>query len=175
MTLRLLRLIARRPLSSLGVALALPLLAVLAVLSSRPSAPSLIGHRAPALADNPGDKLLVERAWFDRYPESPTETFSLWYLFDDGLGVYRQGSVYRFNIDLVGHAERGDKVTITTLQDDKKKEARFSVKECSDKPPFDLCLVFDQAPMGPAKYYGFKDTEQAARRMPWLHARALRP
>ena len=165
MTLRLLRLAARHPLKSLGLALLLPTLPLAAWLA----APARTAAVAPATPE-----LLQERLWLDRLPEEPSDRFALWLFVDDGYGFYRQGSGFRFQVDVVGYERKDDRLAITVLEDRKKKEARFSIRRCDEKPPFDLCLTFDSAPLGPTKLYGFSDSEQAARRMPWLDARSLK-
>jgi hypothetical protein len=178
MTIRLLRLLARYPLASLGVVLAVPVLALLALVMPRRSAPLASPARLvqPASTTPPAalaapledPALLLERPWFDRLPEAPSEKFSAWLLFDDGIGLYREGSSFRFQMDIVSHERKGEALTVVTLDDNKKKETRFSITSCSDKPPFDLCLTFSSAPLGPTKLYSFKDSDQAARRLPWI-------
>jgi hypothetical protein len=160
MTLRLLRLAARHPLKSLGFALLLPAV---------PLAAWLLPARAPVAPANPD--LLQERLWLDKLPEEPTDKFALWLFVDDGYGFYRQGSGFRFQVDVVGYERKGDQLRVTLLEDHKKKETRYSIRPCDEKPPFDLCLTFDSAPLGPTKFYGFSDSEQTARRLPWLKVR----
>jgi hypothetical protein len=178
MTIRLLRLLARYPLASLGVALVAPVLALLAIVlpraatspasSARLGSPASTTPPAALVAPQEDPALLLERPWFDTLPEAPSDKFSAWLLFDDGIGLYRVGSSFRFQMDIVSHERKGEALTVVTLDDNKKKETRFSITSCSDKPPFDLCLTFAQAPLGPTKLYSFKDSNQAARRLPWI-------
>jgi len=169
MTLHLLRLVARHPLKSLGVALAAPLLVGLALVT-RSSTPAASTAVAPA--DSPD--LLARRLWLDSYPDAPTDKFSLWLFVDDGIGIFRKGSGFRFLIDVVEYDQKGDRLSVKILEENKKKETRYTIKSCNEKPPFDLCLTFENAPLGSAKFYGFKDSEQLARRLPWLEAEAAR-
>jgi hypothetical protein len=191
LTVRVLRLLARHPLASLGVALAAPVGAAALLLSSahRSAPPAAVrvappaqvapaappaqvaappAARTPAAAPLEDPALLLERPWFDKLPEAPSEKFSAWLLFDDGIGLYREGSSFRFQMDIVSHERKGEQLTVVTLDDNKKKETRFSITSCSDKPPFDLCLTFAQAPLGPTKLYSFKDSDQASNRIAWL-------
>ncbi|MCS6900004.1 MAG: hypothetical protein RMJ98_09890 [Myxococcales bacterium] len=160
MTMRLLRLAARHPLKSLGFALLLPAL---------PLATWLLLAKAPLTPTNPD--LLQDRLWLDKFPEEPTDKFSLWLFIDDGYGFYRQGSGFRFQVDVVSYERKRDLLHITLLEDRKKKETRYTLRPCDEKPPFDLCLTFDNPPLGPAKFYGFSDSEQTTHRLPWLKVR----
>lgn len=164
MKLRLLRLAARHPLASLGLALLLPV---------APLALWLAPARAPVVSPH-NPSLLQERLWLDRLPDAPSDKFALWLFVDDGFGFFRQGSGFRFLVDVVEYQQKSDQLAVTILEDRRKKETRFSIRPCDEKPPFDLCLTFENAPLGPTKLYGFSDAEQAARRLPWLDLRALR-
>lgn len=166
MLVSLLRLAARHPLKFAALSLSAPLLGLLAVASR--GAPA-----APVAIQSP--ELLTERLWLDSYPEKPTDKVAIAYFLEDNeFGIFRSGSSYRFQIDVLEYAAKGDRLNVTFLEDNKKKDARFAIKACNDKPPFDLCLTFDKSPFGPAKFYGFKDSDQAARRMPWLKAEMQR-
>lgn len=169
MTLRLLRLAARYPLTSLGLALLLPAAPLAAwLLTPGQTASTSSGLTAVAPAS---PELLEERLWLDKLPEDPSDKFALWLFVDDGYGFFRQGSGFRFLVDVVGYERKGDRLSLTVLEDKKKKETRYTIRPCDEKPPFDLCLTFENAPLGPSKLYGFKDSEQTARRLPWLKVR----
>jgi hypothetical protein len=165
MIVRLLRLTARHPLAAVAFALAVLLSPLVAVLGRQCAARS-----TAAITDDPG--LIVERLWLDSYPQEPTDKLAIWLFLDNGFGIFRTGSSLRFVVDVVSHDRSGDRLSVTILEENKKKETRYSIKSCDDKPPFDLCLTFESPPLGPAKLYGFKDETELARRFPGLAAQA---
>lgn len=151
---RLTRLARQRP------ALALVPLALTAALGGG------LWHKyvASNTAVDPG--LLVNRVWFDRLPEQPTQDFGRWAFLDAGYGFHGEGSAFRFNVDIVEFDRQGDKLKVTFLQDERVVSTRFKIDRCDDKPPFDACLTFDQSPGGPKKLYAFLDEGDEQARLP---------
>ena len=119
--------------------------------------------------ESAADRQVLGRIWFDKLPtgSSDTVTIALW--LPGGLGIYEDGSRFRFSIDVFDFERRGNKLDMTFLHDKRKVTAGYAVAKCDDKPPFDLCLTFDgDAPKGPKKLYGFGDEDDAANRYEWF-------
>lgn len=156
--LRLLKLAARRPLLALGVACAVPLLAIAAAVGAR-------GSAQPEPFGNP--RAVLGRVWFDRLPEKLTDEAQVWIWFGGGIGIHETGSYWRTSMDVFEFERQGDKLSMTFLQDKKTAESRFTIASCSEKPPFDLCLDLKNALGGRTRYYGFGDADDMANRIPW--------
>ncbi len=123
---------------------------------------------ADAAAGNP--RLVLNRVWFDQYPDKRTDEIAIWIFLAGGIGIQEKGSAYRATTDIFEFERQGDKLALTFLHDRKSAETRFTITACDDKPPFDLCLDFADSPRGPKRWYGFGDEDEMARRVPWGRA-----
>lgn len=169
MKMALLRFFARRPLTLVALGAA-GVLGVVAAIGAAASCPCERGgaeeQGAPAEAqDNP--RKLLGRGWFDSWPEKRRDNLRFFYFGGGGIGIYEEGSSYRYSIDVFELERQSDKVTMTFLQDQKKTETKFTITPCDEKPPFDLCLDLAESPRGPKRYYGFDDDEDYAAKVPW--------
>jgi hypothetical protein len=166
--LRVLRAAARRPLLAAGLVVstvALPA-AVAAFESLRSTPPTDV-----ALADDAIDpRLILSRAWFDKYPEKRTESINFLVFFGSGLGIHDQGSTYRSTLDVFDFERQGAKLFITHLHDKTKIETSFKLSRCDDDPPFDVCLDLDKSPGGPRRYHGFLHDGDMDAAVPWGRA-----
>lgn len=162
MKLRLLRFFAKRPLS-LAVLLVASLLGVIAVVGTAAIRPSERPHDdAP-----PTPRALLNRGWYDRYPQKRTDEVKLLVFFGSGFGVYEAGSAYKTAYELFEFERQNDKVWMRFLQDGKTAESKFSISRCDEKSPFDLCLDIPDTPRGPKRFYSFDWGEDFAARIPW--------
>jgi len=87
MWIRLLRLVARRPLVALAVA-GVTLISVLSLLTALLAARATPAHEVDGSA-NP--RQLIRRIWFDRYPEKSRDEVDLFIFFGGGFGIYEHG------------------------------------------------------------------------------------
>jgi hypothetical protein len=120
--------------------------------------------RADVQAD---PRILLGRVWFDKLPSSRSDEVVVGIWLGGGIGLYDTGSTWRSTIDIFDFERRGSKLDMTFLHDKKKKTVSFEVTKRDDKPPFDLCLTFDDPPRGPKRLYGFGDGGDEASRVPW--------
>lgn len=172
MKLTLLRFFARRPLAlaALAAAGALGAAAALGAATLRstddrgsPGAGALDGSQ-----DNP--RKILGRGWFDTWPEKRRDNVRFFFFGGGGIGIYEEGSSYRYAVDVFELERQNDRLSITFLQDGKKTETTFKITPCDEKPPFDLCLDLADSPRGPKRYYGFDDDDDYAAKAPWADA-----
>lgn len=119
-------------------------------------------------AGNP--RLVLNRVWFDQYPDKRTDEVQIWIFLGGGIGIHEKGSAYRATTDIFEFERQGDKLALTFLHDKKSAETKFAITACDEKPPFDLCLDLVDSPRGPRRWYGFGDEEEMARKVPWGRA-----
>jgi hypothetical protein len=158
-------------------------LAVLAILAA--SATAFVAFRTPDAAKashveptndraepaaKPRD--LLGRLWFDKLPKKRTDEVTVALFFSGGIGLFESGSSYRFTFDLFEFERRSADLDLVLLHDKKRAQVKYTVKDCDDSPPFDLCLELEGAPRGPKKLYGFAYDDDEAASIPW--ARDLR-
>jgi hypothetical protein len=155
---KLLKLMARHPLTSLAFVCSFPLMAIAALVAGR------FATQDDA-ASNP--RAVLGRVWFDRYPQKSTDEVQIWIWLGGGIGFSERGSYWRASMDIFEFERQGDKLSMIYLQDKKTAETRFKVTPCDDTPPFDLCLDLTTSLGGRTRYYGFGDIEDMGARVPW--------
>jgi hypothetical protein len=101
------------------------------------------------------------RAWVEGRPEKLTDYVHGAYFFSRAnFGVFDRGSSYDIRIEFCDLSRKGNKLKLYFPQTQKSAEVTFTVKECSDRAPFDLCLDLADNPWGgPKRYYGFQREE----------------
>jgi hypothetical protein len=117
---------------------------------ARPAAPS---------AEDPA--LLLDRVWIDKKPATVTDYVHAMYFSEEAsLAVFQKASTYDVHLELAEYKRDGGAVALRFPQTNKREKVRFSIKACSELPPFDLCLELDQNPWtGPKRYYGMREQE----------------
>lgn len=166
MKLRLLRFFARRPLALVSLVVALGLGAGAA--ATRCALHTDADADTDTNADVQGNpRMILGRGWFDSYPQKRTDNLKLFVFFGGGFGLYEEGSAWRVALDFFEFERSGDKLWIKFLHDGKVSESKFTISQCDEKPPFDLCLDIPDTPRGPKRFYSFGDEEEFARNIPW--------
>lgn len=158
MKLRLLRFFARRPLALVAV-VALGAASALGAAAAHFAA----GEEAAA---PPNPRKIINRGWYDSYPQKRTDVLEFYYFGGGGYGIYEEGSSYRYAVDVFELERQDDKLTIKFLQDGKVTETRFTITRCDDIPQFDLCLDLADSPRGPKRFYSWDDDEDDAASLP---------
>jgi hypothetical protein len=134
------------------------LVALLAVWLLTPSRPAAVDAGAAGddieAADPLQPRAILNRVWFDKYPEKPRDTTHLWIFLGGGVAFYERGSYYRVAMEIFDFERQGDRMVITSLQDKKSVATPFKIERC-DQEPFDLCLTVETPARGPKTLYGF--------------------
>jgi len=157
------RVLRRHPLASFFVALGLGLATTVSVVRSAFHEELATATDIEA-ADGRG---ILGRGWFDSWPESPTTKAHFMVFLAGGIGIHEHGSSYDFSMEVFELERRGRHLDVTFLQDGSKVGVDFTIERCSDLPPFDACLRFQDPFRGPRTYFGFADDDELTRRLPW--------
>lgn len=157
------RVLRRHPLAAFFLVLALGLVALVSVARSA-FREELATATDIEAADGRG---ILGRGWFDSWPDSPTANANFLVFLAGGMGIHEAGSSYKFSLEVFELERRGKHLDITFLQDGTTIGVDFTIERCSDLPPFDACLRFQDPFRGPRTYYGFADDEEMTRRLPW--------
>ena len=110
---------------------------------------------------------LLNRIWFDKLPEKRSDEVTIALFFGGGIGVFDTGSAYRASFEMFEFERKATELDFVLLHDKKRATVKYTVSDCDDKPPFDLCLVLDGNPRGPKKLYGFAYDDDEAAKVPW--------
>lgn len=159
-------LIRRRPLTFVALLAVFVLLPTTLLCTSAGSSPT--EDDAVEVEDDRAPRALLNRVWFDKYPEKSRDTVRIWIWLAGGIGITERGSFWKGSYELFEFERQGSKIVMVWFQDKKRFETSFKVESCEDQPPFDLCLTLDKAPRGHAKkFYGFGDNDDLAEHVPW--------
>ncbi|OJY29662.1 MAG: hypothetical protein BGO98_48445 [Myxococcales bacterium 68-20] len=156
-----------------AVAVALLTLVGLAAIVALRSRPADDGARSTTETTAPNAKdprLVLGRAWFDRYPGSRSDEVDLWWFSSAGIGIHDRGSVWRSTMDFFDFERQSSKVELMFLHDKKKELVRFEVVACEDEPPFDLCLDLKEPLRGKKRLYSFAFEDEMDAHVPWARA-----
>lgn len=110
---------------------------------------------------------LLNRIWFDKLPEKRSDEVTIALFFGGGVGVFDTGSAYRATFEMFEFERKATELDLLLLHDKKRAAVKYTVSACDEKPPFDLCLVFEGNPRGPKKLYGFAYDDDEAAKVPW--------
>jgi hypothetical protein len=129
-------------------------------------------HTQPQLLDKSAESLaaprdLLNRIWFDKLPEKRSDEVTIALFFGGGIGVFDTGSAYRASFEMFEFERKATELDFVLLHDKKRATVKYTVSDCDDKPPFDLCLVLEGNPRGPKKLYGFAYDDDEAAKVPW--------
>jgi hypothetical protein len=119
------------------------------------------GSSEVGASDEPG--LINDRAWFEKQPEKPTEyVHAAIFIESAKVGVFQRASAYDYRGELFEMKRDKENVSVVFPQSGRATQFSFTVKTCSDRKPFDLCLDLTANPWGgPRRYYGFRADEDS--------------
>jgi hypothetical protein len=115
-------------------------------------------HRVAA--ENPD--LGVNRLWVDSAPERYTDKVNIFVMVDYArLGIFQEASSYAGRFELFDYRRKGAEVDLRFPQDGRAGQISYTVTECNDLHPYDLCLDMKKNPWGgPTRYYGMRDESE---------------
>jgi hypothetical protein len=114
------------------------------------------------------DPALVDgRLWVDSRPDRRTDYVQgALFVTDANFGLFERASAYDVRIEFFDMTRDGKSIRLTFPQTRREAKFDFSVRDCSDHKPFDLCLSISSNPWGgPKEYYGFSRPEDEQREL----------
>lgn len=113
---------------------------------------------AEHVAPDEAARLLIDRNWIDRLPESPRDRLHVYrFVPSMGGGVYQDRTLFKGSFELFTFevdARRGE-VRIVTPEDGAAHRTRFHIDRVRGPEGSDLRLTLDDSPRGPRQYYGW--------------------
>ncbi len=106
--------------------------------------------------------LLLDRVWIDSKPEKYTDYAHVMLVLRDApIGIFQKASSYQATVELFEHTRRESVLAVHFPQSGSRRQTKYRIRECSDLPPFDLCLELGKNPWGgPRRYYGMTDPDE---------------
>jgi hypothetical protein len=134
---------------------------VLAACSSE--APPASQRVAPADAA----RLLIDRNWIDRLPETARDRLHVYrFVPSMGGGVFQDRTLFKGEFELFTFEATGDRIRVVTPEDGTTHDTGYRIERIQNGPEgTDLKLTLDDPPRGPAVYFtwsGETDRDGAA-------------
>jgi hypothetical protein len=144
----------RARLSSPAVS-ALTLLAALALLPGCRDA-----KREHALPPPEARRLLLDRNWLDRLPQTPQDRLHVFrFVPSMGGGVFQDRTLYAGHFELFHFDQDGRTIHFKLPHTDEARRAPFFIEPLhapDEDTPFELHLHIEDSPRGPADYYSLR-------------------
>jgi len=130
---------------------ALALVVTLAACSSS-SAPT-----SSRVSDSEAPKLLIDRNWMDRMPETDRDHLFVYrFVPNMGGGVFQDRTLFKGTFELFSFSATGDKITFDLHETKDKVTSAYTIERVSGPEPFDLKLTIPDDPRGPKGYFGIR-------------------
>jgi hypothetical protein len=109
------------------------------------------------VGDTEAAKLLINRNWLDRMPQTERDHLFVYrFVPDMGGGVFQDRTLYKGMFELFTFSVDGDKIHFVLPETHDEATSRFTIEEVDGPKPFDLKLTIPDDPRGPHVYYGWR-------------------
>jgi hypothetical protein len=107
--------------------------------------------------DGEARKLLLDRNWIERMPETERDRFHVYrFVPSMGGGVFQDRTIFKGTFELFQFETAADEIRFNLLETHQKVVSKFRIEEVDGPDPFDLKLTIDADPRGPQVYYGMR-------------------
>lgn len=118
------------------------------------SSPSPSSRQLPASEAN---KLLLDRNWLDRMPETERDRLFVYrFVPSMGGGVFQDRTLYKGTFELFMFEVGDGKIRFVLPETKERVTSEFRIETVDGPPPFDLKLTVKPDPRGPGVYYGMR-------------------
>src|SRR6478752_5665068 len=125
------------------------LIAVLAACSS--------SHKSNDIPDGEARRLLLDRNWIDRMPETERDRLHVYrFVPSMGGGVFQDRTIFKGEFELFMFETTADEIRFNLPETHQKVVSKFRIEKVDGPKPFDLRLIIDADPRGPQIYYGMR-------------------
>jgi hypothetical protein len=118
--------------------------------------------KSPAVSGNEAKRLLIDRNWIDRMPETKHDQLHVYrFVPTMGGGVFQDRTLFKGTFELFQFEATGDQIRFVMPETDQKVTSSYRIDEVAGPEPFDLRLTVGDDPRGPHIYYGIRaETDQ---------------
>jgi hypothetical protein len=115
------------------------------------------GTKSDIVDDAEARKLLIDRNWIDRMPETHQDRLHVYrFVPSMGGGVYQDRTLFKGTFELFMFETNADEIRFNLPETRQKVVSKFRIENVSGPKPFDLKLTIDADPRGPQVYYGVR-------------------
>jgi hypothetical protein len=127
------------------------LVAALAACSSSSSSSS------KAVSADEAGRLLIDRNWLDRMPETERDRLFVYrFVPTMGGGVFQDRTLYKGTFELFSFSVDGDRLRFVLHETKQDVTSPFTIERIDGPAPFDLKLTIPEDPRGPKVYFGIR-------------------
>jgi hypothetical protein len=114
-------------------------------------------HKGNEVSNDEARKLLLDRNWLDRMPETERDKLHVYrFVPSMGGGVFQDRTLYKGTFELFRFETSSDEIRFDLPETHQKVVSKFRIEKVDGPKPFDLRLIIDADPRGPQIYYGMR-------------------
>jgi hypothetical protein len=114
-------------------------------------------HKTASIDEAEAGKLLINRNWLDRMPETERDRLHVYrFVPDMGGGVFQDRTLYKGTFELFTFSVEGDQLRLVLPETHDEVTSSFRIEPVDGPAPFDLKLTIANDPRGPHVYYGMR-------------------
>jgi hypothetical protein len=107
--------------------------------------------------DSEARKLLLDRNWIDRMPETHQDRLHVYrFVPSMGGGVFQDRTLFKGTFELFTFETAADEIRFNLPETRQKVVSKFRIEKVDGPEPFDLKLTIDADPRGPQVYFGMR-------------------
>ncbi|HEY5920666.1 MAG TPA: hypothetical protein VIV11_03305 [Kofleriaceae bacterium] len=109
------------------------------------------------VGDDEARKLLLDRNWIDRMPETTRDRLHVYrFVPSMGGGVFQDRTLYKGTFELFRFETAADEIRFDLPETNTKIVSKFRIENVDGPAPFDLKLIIPADPRGPQVYWGMR-------------------
>ena len=113
--------------------------------------------KSDLIDDGEARKLLLDRNWIDRMPETDRDRLHVYrFVPSMGGGVFQDRTLFKGTFELFMFETKGDEIRFNLPETHQKVVSKFHIERVDGPKPFDLKLTIHADPRGPQVYYGMR-------------------
>ena len=110
--------------------------------------------RAAALPPEDAQKLLLDRNWLDRLPETAHDRLHVFrFVPSMGGGVYQDRTLFAGQFELFNFDHDGQTIRFHLRHTGEERSVAYTIDRVPEDGPLELHLHLEDSPRGPADYY----------------------
>lgn len=113
--------------------------------------------KSDIVEDGEARRLLLDRNWIDRMPETDRDKLHVYrFVPSMGGGVFQDRTLYKGTFELFRFETAADEIRFDLPETHQKVVSKFRIERVDGPKPFDLKLIIPADPRGPQVYWGMR-------------------
>lgn len=109
------------------------------------------------LSADEAERLLIDRNWLDRMPETERDHLFVYrFVPNMGGGVFQDRTLYKGTFELFSFTAKAGQIRFVLHETKQDVASPFTIERVDGPAPFDLKLTIPDDPRGPKVYFGIR-------------------